>query len=259
MPGLSLVIARKEVTDGLRDHRALVSAALYALMGPAVVFMVSLAPQVKGGGGSTALVGMISVFTLVSAFVGGMSIAMDALAGERERRSLLPLLLNPVSRRAVIFGKWLAIGFFSTAGLLLNLAGFALVAAVSGIRMGGAPGFLLIMACGLVPLALFAGALELAISTVCRGVKEAHTYLSLVVFLPMGLGMFVVFFPRAVRDWWHVLPVAGQQWQLEAWMLGGQAGWLEPLGLGVVTAIAAAGMLWAAARRLESDDVVYGN
>ena len=259
---LSWIIARKEVTEALRDRRALLSAALYALMGPAVVFMVSLAPQVKspGGAGGAALTGMISVFTLVSAFVGGMSIAMDVVAGERERRTLLPLLLNPVGRRSVIVGKWLAVALFSTAGLLVNLAGFALVAAISGMPMaGGTLGFLWMLAFALVPLALFASALELAISTVCRGVKEAHTYLSLLVFLPMGLGMFVVFFPRVVRDWWHILPVVGQQWQLEKWMRGGHAGIIEPMALGVITAIAAACMLWAAASRLEQDDAVYGN
>ena len=48
----------------------------------------------------------------------------------------------------------------------------------------------------LIPLVLFAAALELLISTWCRNIKEAHTYLSLVIFLPMGIGMFLIFFPH---------------------------------------------------------------
>jgi len=34
------------------------------------------------------LIAMMSIFTMVSAFVGGMNVAMDSIAGERERRAL---------------------------------------------------------------------------------------------------------------------------------------------------------------------------
>ena len=111
------------------------------------------------------------MFALVAAFVGGMNVAIDAIAGERERRSLLPLLMNRLLRRDVIFGKWFAISFFAILGLVLNLVGFAAVTALSPAR-------LLLVALTLAPLALFAAALELLISTWCRNIKEAHTYLS---------------------------------------------------------------------------------
>ena len=90
----TLIVARKEAVDNLRDRRALISSLMYALMGPAVVFMVSMATRVDA-----VLIAMMSVFTVVSAFVGGMNVAMDTVAGERERHSLLPLLLNPVPRQ----------------------------------------------------------------------------------------------------------------------------------------------------------------
>ena len=75
----SLIIARKEIKDSVRDVRSVVSSLLYALMGPAVVGMVSMAIP-RDAQGSTVLIGMMSVFTLVSAFVGGMNIAMDTVA-----------------------------------------------------------------------------------------------------------------------------------------------------------------------------------
>jgi ABC-type Na+ efflux pump permease subunit len=143
------------------------------------------------------LIGMMSVFTLVAAFVGGMNVAMDTVAGERERRSLLPLLMNPVRRREIVLGKWLAVGLFSFAGLILNLAGFAIVFASAGMHpSAGVPRLLLAVTAGILPLALLAASLQLLISTVCRAAKEARTYLSMLVFLPMGLGMFQVFFRR---------------------------------------------------------------
>jgi len=133
MTSQPLVIARKEILDGLRDIRSLVSALVYALMGPVVVGLVTLSVHPGSKGSTTVLAGMIAVFTLVSAFVGGMNVAMDTVAGERERRSLVPLLLNPVRRVDVVLGKWLAVCFFAAAGLAINVAGFAVLIARAGM------------------------------------------------------------------------------------------------------------------------------
>ena len=68
----SLVIARKEIVDGLRDVRSVIASLFYALMGPLVVGLVSMAHPggTKPGSSVAVLVGMMSVFTLVAAFVG---------------------------------------------------------------------------------------------------------------------------------------------------------------------------------------------
>ena len=247
----ALIVARKEVTDNFRDVRSVISSLLYSLMGPGVVLMVSAASRVD-----MVLIGMMSVFTLVAAFVGGMNVAMDTVAGERERQSLLPLLLNPVPRRDLVIGKWLAVSVFSMAGLTINLAGFAFVlgsrAAVHGLHP-------LLLATGILPLALLAASLQMLLSTVCRAAKEAQTYLSMLVFLPMGLGMFQVFFPGAARSWYVFVPVVGQQLQLESWMKGGAARLQGAVALGLLTAVAALLVLLAAANRLHRDEIVYGS
>ena len=51
---------------------------------------------------------MMSVFTLVSAFVGGMNVAMDSIAGERERRSLLVsnTRIESAGRLLTFSGSW---------------------------------------------------------------------------------------------------------------------------------------------------------
>ncbi|HEX3745045.1 MAG TPA: ABC transporter permease subunit [Bryobacteraceae bacterium] len=240
-----VIVARKELLDSWRDRRAMLSAALYCLMGPAVVWMVSLTVH----NGQLVLSAMMAVFTLVSAFSGGMNVAMDSIAGERERRSLVPLLMHPVTRRHLLAGKWLAVALFAAAGLAINLAGFALI-----VHRVPPPS----LALPLIPLALLAAALELWISTLCRGIKEAHTYLSMLVFLPMGIGMFMVFSPLAAHGWWTFLPVAGQQLQLAATMGGTPPDAAAMFLLGLTTATAAGLALLAAANRLECDDVVYG-
>jgi sodium transport system permease protein len=248
-----LVVARKEAIDSMRDTRSVISSLMYALMGPAVVFMVSLAPGVSGRM-HDVLAGMMSVFTLVAAFVGGMNVAMDTVAGERERLSLLPLLMNPIRRRDIVWGKWLAVGLFSATGLILNLAGFAIVFAGTGMHLPR-----LAAAVGILPLALLAASVQLLVSTVCRAVKEAHTYLSMLIFLPMGLGLFQVFFPAAARGWFALLPVLGQQLQLERWMKGGAAAFVPAAALGCFTIVLALLVLEVAANRLHRDEIVYGS
>ena len=238
-------MAQKEVRDSWRDRRSVIASLLYAIMGPAVVFMVSLATRVDG-----VLIGMTSVFTLVSAFVGGMNVAMDTIAGERERHSLLPLLLNPVARRDIVTGKFLAVSLFSLAGLVINLLGFALV-----LHM---PRLLPALVAALLPLALLAAGLQLLISTVCRATKEAQTYLSMLVFLPMGFGLSQVFFP-AVHEWFTFLPLLGQQLQFEAWLKGAAAPFGQAAALGCFTAALALLAIEAAANRLRRDEIVYGD
>ena len=246
-----VTIAGREMTDNWRDRRGLLSAAVYTLMGPAVVWLVSLALRDPGRQGESqpVLIAMMSVFTMVSAFIGGMNVAMDSIAGERERRSLLPLLMHPVTRLDLLLGKGLAVAAFSLAALTVNVLGFAVLLA----RM---PPWHIALC--LVPLSLLAAALQIWISTVCRGVKEANTYLSMLIFLPMGLGMFMVFSPVAGRVWWNYVPVAGQQLQLEAGLRGGELDIWRLLFLTLATVFLAGLALAAAAHRLERDDVVYG-
>jgi sodium transport system permease protein len=244
-----LTVALKELVDALRDTRSLASSVFYCLMGPAVVWMVSRA--VRGDAAAAVLAGMISVFTLVAAFSGGMNLAMDVIAGERERNSLAPLLANPVSRQEIILGKWLAVAIFSTAGLLLCALAFRFVYTPAGSDL------MLVLLTGMLPLACLAAALELGVSTLCRSTKEAHTYLAMLVFVPMAIGMFGVFFPAAAAGYAE-LPVAGQQAQLQRWLNGQPVALVPSLVLGGLTTALAAIILRATAVWLERDDAIYG-
>jgi sodium transport system permease protein len=255
----ALVVARKEIRDHLRDTRSLVSSFCYALMGPFVVMLLSFSAQSGVRAGSASLIGMTSVFALVAAFVGGMNVAMDTLAGERERRSLVPLFATAVTRRDVAIGKWLAITAFALGGLALNLVAFGLVLPASPVSALGAAGLVMGsfgLVVGLAPLASLAAAIELWISTGCRSAKEAQTYLSLLLFFPMMFGMFLAFFPAWLDDWRFLVPVVGQYALIEAGLGGRPMGPLPVLVLGAMTTACATMAMWGAARLLDQDDVV---
>jgi sodium transport system permease protein len=150
---------------------------------------------------------------------------------------------------------------------VLNLTGFAIVLARAGTHVSLLPAvgglrLVLAVATGILPLALLAASIQLLISTVCRAAKEAQTYLSMLVFLPMGIGMFQVFFPAAERGWFAFLPVLGQQLQLELWTKGDGSSAVLPgqaAALGCFTAALALLVLEIAANKLHRDEIVYGN
>jgi sodium transport system permease protein len=256
-----IVIARKEIIDHLREMRSVGASAMHLLMGPLVILVISFSPAMSPGPKSSAvLAGMMSIFVLVAAFVGGMNVAMDVMAGERERQSLLPLLMNPVSRLTVIVGKWLATSLFSVLGVAVTLASFAALCQVRRLPM---PLFhqnaLLCWAVlGMIPLAFLAAALQLAISTVCRTAKEAHTYLSVLIFIPMGVAMFLLFLPDKLGPWVAFVPVAGQQAVAEAGMQTGHWPLAQAFTLALATAWLTSVTVIVAGKMLERDSIVYG-
>jgi sodium transport system permease protein len=111
---------------------------------------------------------------------------------------------------------------------------------------------------GMLPLALLAAALEVGLSTLCSSVKEALTYLSMLVFVAMGIGMFGVFFPGSAALG-ACLPVAGQQAQLQRWLGGQPVALLPSLLLGVLMTALAATVLRGTSAWLEHDVAVYGH
>ena len=256
MRSTCLIVARKEMVDHLRDRRSLASALAYALMGPALVMLVSFSPKARSESLPVVMIGMMSIFALVSAFTGGMHVATDVMSGERERRSLLPLLMTPVRRWEVVAGKWLAASAFALASLGASLAGLSIVLAARapGTLSAHAATFVSWAILGLAPLALFAAALEILVAGLSRSMKEAGTSLTLVVFVPMFIGMFLVFFPVGGR-WWTAVPVVGQQLVLETGMRGSAVSPLQAIVLALVTMVSALVPLAAAERVLSRNDV----
>jgi sodium transport system permease protein len=213
----TLVIAHKELVDHWRDRRSLALSVVYSLMGPAVMWLAF----VSGGGAAAgdprmARVWplMAAVFTLMAAFTGSMAPAMDTMAGERERRSLEPLILSASSRRAIIVGKWMALTLLSIASLVATMVAYRFVFSTPGDLSHlvswvlGAPAW--------IALTMLAAASQLLVSTLCRSTKEANTYVSILVFGIMALAMWIAFTPTTAQGWSSLLPLVGQQQLLAA-------------------------------------------
>jgi len=251
-----MTVALKETQDHLRDYRSLRSAAIYSLMGPVVILLVAQSPAAAKGG-APLLLSMMSVFALVAAFTGGMYLALDATAGERDRGSLMPLLLNPISSLHLVIGKWIAVAVFAVAGLVATLAGFTAVFEWSGVETpAGTTGpMLLWIICGLIPVALLGAALHLLTGVASRTLKDAQARLSIVTLVPMMTGMFLVFFPGTIGRWWFAIPVIGPQALIGEALRGHAVSLLQAVTLAFLTLAATAAVLLAAGRVMSRTEI----
>jgi len=168
----------------------------------------------------------IPLIVIMATFLGGMNIAIDATAGERERSSLEALLVNPVSRRTLVLGKWLAASTFASASIGLTLA--SLLVALSrvplqqlGIELYIGEREIVGVMLVTLPLALFASGLQVMFATFARSYKEAQTYLSMLVILPMVPHLVVSSSSLGEAWWMFLVPCLGQQLMI-ADVLGGE-------------------------------------
>ena len=240
----SLVVARKELLDHSRDTRALLSTGLYTLMGPAIVALLATNIQLGVTQGGV----MASVFVLVAAFSGGMTVATDMLAGERERRSLLPLILSSASVSALLVGKWLAAWVFATLSATVAALAFA---ALLGVTTEGA--FELSSLLWIIPalaiLSALAVSLQILVSALSRNVKESTAYASVLSFAAMGVAMWLAFRPvQGSSRLWTLLPVTGHQRLFQAGFTGHEPSALTALTLAATSAAFAAAVLAFATR-----------
>ncbi|MEX0976742.1 MAG: ABC transporter permease, partial [Woeseia sp.] len=140
-------------------------------------------------GRSAMLLGMMSYFFIFALLTGGMNLAIDTTAGERERGSLEPLLCLPVTRDQLILGKILAACVFMAASLGISLVSFFVVLKfVSLEQLGMTPNFgpvvVGIAFLLLLPFALVGATLMTLVASFTKSYKEAQTWLSVVLLAP---------------------------------------------------------------------------
>ena len=140
-------------------------------------------------GRSALLLGMMSYFFIFAALMGGMYLAIDSTAGERERGSLEPLLSLPVTRSQLIYGKIAATCLFMTLSMGLSLLAFYFVLDFMPLeQLGMTPNFdLPVVGSALLlflPFILLGGALMTLVASFTKSYREAQTWLSVVLIAP---------------------------------------------------------------------------
>jgi sodium transport system permease protein len=167
-------------------------------------------PQQSGA----LLLSLIAFYALFATLTGGMAVALDASAGERERQSLQPLLITPAQPFEIVTGKWAAAAVVNTFVVALTLAGFYLTLRFAPLPAVGMP-FLFGLAevgrfsIALLPIALLLPALHFYIGIRGRSVREAQAGTSVLLLLFALLPIAQMLLQQREPDWIAAVPVAG--------------------------------------------------
>src|SRR5450631_109856 len=140
-------------------------------------------------GRAVVVLGFMTYFLLFALLMGGLYLAIDSTAGERERGSLEALLSLPVARAALVGGKLLATCAYMCISLGLSLTAFVCVFRFVPLeRLGmsanlGARTALIFFAICL-PFVPLGAALMTFVASFTRSYREAQTYLTTVLLVP---------------------------------------------------------------------------
>lgn len=239
-------VARKLLQAYAQERVALT----LALRGVAVASLKPLEVQehdmANANARSAQLTGaLIPLYVLIAVLTGAMGAAMDSTAGERERSSLEPLMMNPVSPWALALGKWAAVA--ALAALIALLTSLSFIPAQLLIRSDALQALFRFDLADAVHFGLiclpFAGAVSaLLMATSVRGksIKEAQAGNSLVLLVFMLLPLVSLLNDAAEPDWYYLVPSLAQQ-TLMLHVLRAEPialwQWLIPCGIGLVLTV----------------------
>lgn len=199
---------------------------------------------------------LVAYYGLFATVMGGMAVALDATAGERERQSLEPLLATPASPLELVTGKWITTAFFNGLVVLVTLAGFWATLAFAPLPPVGIPFLfgtreLARFVAILLPMILTVPAVLLFVGARGRTFKEAQANISVLLFVVALVPAIQLFAQRREPDWIALVPVSGQYALLNRALRGESIGaiefassWLVPMAI-VLLALLSAARLWS--------------
>lgn len=154
---------------------------------------------------------------ILSAFLGGAYLVIDITAGERERQSLEPMLATPASRAGIVSGKILASCSVGLTSLLLTLLALKLgaqfapgVARTLDVSFATIGTFLIV----LLPMLFIGNTLLTCIAAGAKSVKEAQSYMTVLMLLPMVPTVMLMVNPVRTQLWQFAVPFLAQNQML---------------------------------------------
>ncbi len=158
---------------------------------------------------------MIPPFVIFTVFLGGVYLAIDCTAGERERGSLEPLFTNPVDRQEFLLGKFLAAWLYTGVSVVVQAVAFRLsfelmAPAHLGLTDKLSAGVLVALVALSVPLMALATSVQIIIASLTRSIKEAQTYLGVLPLVPSMPALALVFVPVQPKIWMMLFPAFSQ-------------------------------------------------
>lgn len=165
---------------------------------------------------SSQMTAMVPWMVMMAVLFGGLTVALDTTAGERERASLEPLLTNPITPFSLVLGKWMAASVVAMAIATISVSSFfpakLLIqseALQAMFRFG--PGEAILFLIMLLPLAAAVSAVLMLAAIYGRTFKEAQSR-STVALMAFQMAPMIAIMDFSGEKPWHLLvPSLAQQ------------------------------------------------
>lgn len=162
------LIAQKEAFEIIASPRGLAWLLMLTMTLSAFSLLFVANTELSLLDNAEVVYAMMSVITALGALLAVIA-GVDATAGERERGSLMPLLLAPISRSQIVFGK---LGGPLAAWIAMLVLGFPYLWAVGSTGQNLLSGILALAVFG-TPVVLGFGFLALALGAWLRSARSA--------------------------------------------------------------------------------------
>jgi len=255
----------RSLLDGYDRYIGLLRLSLRGVS-PEVIRVVQIEEVDTATPQSQALIflSMLPYFIIFAIFNGASPVITDATAGERERGSLEPLLINPVRRGWVAIGKMISAMPFATTNLVITLAGFAAIFQILpieellGVQIGFDMSTLIAVFLICLPIVFLACAIQTLIASFTKTTKEAGTYLPFIGLIPSLPGLALAFLPVKPDLWTMLIPTFGQQILINQFLRSEPIMAVNIVVSAVLTILLAAVVTYIAIKLYEGERIITG-
>jgi sodium transport system permease protein len=223
-----------------------------ALLNPLPVKAHPLSSPVVAAG--NAFLSFFLPYILITmALTGGLSAAIDASAGERERKTLESLLLTPTPRSRILLGKILAVSLISLVSAIAAIGSMLLALSqipLLGTHVSLSPLAATVMVWLAILLAGTFSAVTLTLGTLAKNFRQGQAYSTPLYFITIFPASIILFIPDFNPNLaYYLIPILNAVLVLRDAIVHNSVAW-PALGVTSVSLIATGLICWFAALRL---------
>ena len=223
-----------------------------ALLNPLPVKVHPLSSPVQAAG--NAFLSFFLPYILITmVLTGGLSAALDASAGERERKTLESLLLTPAPRSRILLGKILAVSTISLVAAIAAIGSMLLALTqipLLGTRVTLSPLAATVMVWLAILLAGSFSSVTLALGTLAKTFRQGQAYSTPLYFITIFPASIILFIPDFNPNLaYYLIPILNAVLVLRDAIVHNSVAW-PALGITTASLIATGLICWFAALRL---------
>ncbi|SES95852.1 ABC transporter permease [Thalassotalea agarivorans] len=203
---------------------------------------------------------LLGIYLLMAAFMSGLSVAIDSSAGERERNVLEVILCQPVKTLNIVLAKLSCASLIAVIGVVLTLVLTSVAVSFIDLTTIGATftldGYTIaVLVALLLPICLFASALQLFFAFQAKSFKEAQSTVSMIIILPALIPAALTFIQDKPK-WLEWAPISGQYLLMEDLFKAVPINMEMLFFTGVVTLVMTVVLVQTMAKKLTSEKTV---